>query len=606
MTARIFFKLLLSFVGLLLVAAIGADYLATRVARRDLRRELERGLAEKARLAERMLAGLPPRELSAAVDEIADRAGTRVTVILRDGTVVADSEADPREMENHAGRREFVQAFAEGIGVDGRRSRTLGREFLYLSIPLSIPLSGPLSGPLLSGPLPGPGREGALRLALPVPEIDARTADIHSNVIEMALLACIPAIFLAGWLARRVSRDLSGVMRFSSELAKGNFDADPPRVSQSELATLGESLATAAQRLRSMFERTQQERSRFEAVLNSTVEGILVVDSGRHTMLSNPALRRMFPEENLQPGSKLAHWSRPEIPKLFDEVFERGEWQASDLVVREPRERAWKISCAPIKSVSGDVRAAVAVFQDITELEMAGRMRKDFVINVSHELRTPLASIQGYAETLLDGAIDDRENSRRFLEIIRASAVRLGRLTADLMTLSQMEMHAREFHFASHRADRLLGQAADGMRALIEQEKIQFVVEEAGPDLQLDCDEGAIEQVLMNLLENAAKYTPAGGMIRLRAEPRGEFVRFSVSDTGTGIAAEHIPRLFERFYRVDKARSRALGGTGLGLAIVKHIVLAHRGSVEVESVVGEGSVFSFVLPVRAPVRAGES
>jgi two-component system phosphate regulon sensor histidine kinase PhoR len=597
MTARIFFKLLLSFVGLLLVAALGADYLATRVARRDLRRELERGLAEKARLAERMLAGLPPRELSAAVDEIADRAGTRVTVILRDGTVVADSEADPREMENHAGRPEFVQAFSEGIGVDSRSSRTLGREFLYLAIPLSGPPSGPLSGP---------GREGALRLALAVPEIDARTADIHSNIIEMALLACIPAIFLAGWLARRVSRDLSGVMRFSSELAKGNFDAEPPRVSQPELAILGESLATAAQRLRSMFERTQQERSRFEAVLNSTVEGILVVDSDRHTMLSNPALRRMFPEENLQPGSKLAHWSCPEIPKLFDEVFERGEWQASDLVVREPRERAWKISCAPIKSVSGDVRAAVAVFQDITELEMAGRMRKDFVINVSHELRTPLASIQGYAETLLDGAIDDREHSRRFLEIIRASAVRLGRLTADLMTLSQMEMHAREFHFASHRADRLLGQAADGMRALIEQEKIQFVVEEAGPELQLDCDEGAIEQVLMNLLENAAKYTPAGGMIRLRAEPRGAFVRFSVRDTGMGIAAEHIPRLFERFYRVDKARSRALGGTGLGLAIVKHIVLAHLGSVEVESVTGEGSVFSFLLPVRAPMRAGES
>ena len=248
----------------------------------------------------------------------------------------------------------------------------------------------------------------------------------------------------------------------------------------------------------------------------------------------------------------------------------------------------------------------VAVFYDITELERLDRMRKDFVINVSHELRTPLAAIQGYAETLLDGAIDEPGTNRRFMRILWQNAERLAQLTADLMTLSQIEVSTREFSFTPHAVRELLEQAADSNRAIAEKKSVTIEVTPVPDDLRVECDSGAIHQVLNNLLDNAIKYTPEGGTVTMGAGAAGERVEIHVRDTGVGIPAEHIPRLFERFYRVDKARSRELGGTGLGLAIVKHLVIAHLGSVRVESAVGKGSTFYFEFPVRRPPNAPPS
>jgi len=269
------------------------------------------------------------------------------------------------------------------------------------------------------------------------------------------------------------------------------------------------------------------------------------------------------------------------------------------LTTTEPVHRAWKVSCAPITDPSGGVQAAVAVFHDVTELEMVDRMRRDFVINVSHELRTPLTAIQGYTETLLDGAIDEPENNRRFLRIIRQNSERLAQLTADLMALSQIEVKAREFSFLPHEVADLLSQAADALHTVTEKKNIQIIVEPVEEDLQVECDSEAIHQVLLNLTDNATKYTSEGGTINLGAFVKDNEICFFVRDTGIGIPPEHIPRLFERFYRVDKARSRAVGGTGLGLAIVKHLVLAHNGQVRVESEVGKGSTFYFQIPAKA-------
>ncbi len=578
MTTRIFFKLILTFVGLLAVTALGIQYLVTRVTERDYLDELKRGLEQQARLAELSIRSAESGEVDRAIAEIKKRAGVRVTLIRRDGGAIADSDADPAAMENHATRPEFIIALKGGVGVDRRLSQTVGREFLYTAIPT--------------------GR-GALRLALPIPEIDARTSEIRSNVIRTALLALVPTILIAGWISRRVSRQLSEIIRFARDLAKGNFGGERPGLKRGELGELGRTLDITAGQLRSTFEQVQQERSRFEAAVNGIGEGVLVIGSDKNTILSNPAMKRMFPTAPLDPGSSLDGWSRAEIRTLFEDVFEHGEWHSFDLTADGPREKAWKVSCAPIKDASGGVQAAVAVFYDITELEMVDRMRKDFVINVSHELRTPLTAIQGYTETLLDGAIDEPENNRRFLRIIRQNSERLAQLTADLMTLSQIEVKAREFTLFPHRVDDLLAQASDAIRTVTEKKQIRVEIETVDPEMTVDCDSDAIHQVLMNLLDNATKYTSEGGTIRLGAEPVGAEVRFFVADTGIGIPLEHIPRLFERFYRVDKARSRALGGTGLGLAIVKHLVMAHHGSVRVESTISRGSTFYFQIPVTA-------
>ena len=298
-------------------------------------------------------------------------------------------------------------------------------------------------------------------------------------------------------------------------------------------------------------------------------------------------------------GEPVEKWLPAEIPAIFREVLESGEMLAVDVQIATPNQRSWKVSCTPILSKKGKVQAVAAVFYDITELERVDRVRSSCDTLMTKSLRTPLAAIQGYAETLLDGAIDDPNINRRFVKIVWQNAERLAQLTADLMTLSQVEVNTREFHFSPHAVREILEEAGDSISMILEKKSIALQIDPVDPSLFIECDSGAIHQVLTNLLDNAAKYTPENGTIFMRAEPSGEGVEFSVRDTGAGIAPEHIPRLFERFYRVDKARSRALGGTGLGLAIVKHLILAHRGTVDVSSVLGEGTTFSFRLPLFA-------
>jgi two-component system, OmpR family, phosphate regulon sensor histidine kinase PhoR len=576
MTHRIFAKLILTCVGLLAVAALGVDQLVTRVSTNDLRADLERELLEKAELARTILEGKPVEQYQAIANDVGRTVAARVTAIRADGTVLADSEADAHAMENHSTRPEFIKALHGETGTSSRPSHTLHVDFLYVAIPI---------------------RGGALRLALPLKEIDARIRQIRSKILQMTLLALIPAIFLAAWIARRVSNQFSNITAFSNELATGNFQASPPRFAGGELGALGRTLSGAAGHLRSMFEQLQEERSRFAAAINGIGEGILVADRKLRVILFNPAMEQMFPTERLSVGMSLDQWSQQQVSELFGQVLAEGRSCSVELTTHLPVERSWKVSCAPITSPKGKVQAVVAVFYDITELERVDRMRKDFVINVSHELRTPLAAIQGYAETLLDGAIDEPETNRRFVKILWQNAERLAQLTSDLMTLSQIEVNAREFTFLPHSVKDLLVQSTDSIRTLTEKKQIRVQVDAVAENLELECDPGAIHQIMNNLLDNAAKYTSDGGQITVGARRSGHEVEFYVRDTGIGITAEHIPRLFERFYRVDKARSRALGGTGLGLAIVKHLVLAHHGSVRVESQVGVGSTFYFHIPL---------
>ncbi len=589
MTKRIFGKLILSIVLLLAIWGLGAEYLVSHITEQNLQQDQVVSLSEKTRLVRSFLERVDETAYPELVDQLAKEASARVTAIRADGVVIADSEADPRKMENHAGRPEFREALAGREGVATRRSDTIGVEFLYVAIPM---------------------RGHAVRLALPLATIALRGGEIRSQILWMMMLALIPSVLIAAWMARRLASRLSEIIAYSHRLADGEFNAAMPKAEGGELGELAAQLRSAAKRLRGMFDQLQDERSRFAAAVNGIGEGILVADRRLTLVLSNPAVEQMFPGANFTKGEPVEQWLPAEIPAIFREVLESGEMLAVDVQIATPNQRSWKVSCTPILSKKGKVQAVAAVFYDITELERVDRVRKDFVINVSHELRTPLAAIQGYAETLLDGAIDDPNINRRFVKIVWQNAERLAQLTADLMTLSQVEVNTREFHFSPHSVAEILQEAGDSISMILEKKSIALQIDPVDPNLVVECDSGAIHQVLTNLLDNAAKYTPENGTIVLRAEPSGEGVEFSVQDTGAGIAAEHIPRLFERFYRVDKARSRALGGTGLGLAIVKHLVLAHRGTVEVSSMLGEGTTFTFRLPLfassAAPIPATQS
>jgi len=579
MTGRIFIKIFLTVVTLLAIAGLGAEYLVSRATEESHRADLDQALLEKTQLVQAMLESTDPAHYAETAAKAAPLAKARITIIDREGRPLADSEANPRVMENHATRPEFATALKGSIGYDTRRSETIGQDLRYCAAPTS---------------------DGAVRLALPLADIQARVSEIRSNILQMLGLALAPVMLVAAFVARRVSSQLSQVISYSQRLAEGDFNIKLPRTGGGEIGLLADTLRTTGGQLRSMFEQLQDEHSRFAAAVNGIGEGILVADRKLRTVLFNPAMEQMLPGVKLYKGASLTEWERAEVPELFERVLESGEAYSVDIQVHDPVERSWKVSCAPILSRKGKVHAVVAVFYDITELERLDCMRKDFVINVSHELRTPLAAIQGYAETLLDGAIDEPGTNRRFMRILWQNAERLAQLTADLMTLSQIEVSTREFTFTPHAVGDLIEQAADSARTIAEKKNITVVLPPVDPALTAECDSGAIHQVLNNLLDNAIKYTPEGGSVDVGAKAKEGAVEFFVRDTGIGIPPEHIPRLFERFYRVDKARSRELGGTGLGLAIVKHLVMAHAGSVRVESAAGQGSTFFFEIPVRHP------
>lgn len=579
MTARILIKLGLLTILPLVITAVALLFLVTSITIGDIESGLEQSLSEKARLVETSLKGQSTAQYQASAHELARRAAARVTVIDSAGTVLADSEADPSVMENHANRPEFEAALRGATTVSRRFSNTLGTDFLYVAAPMAD--------------------GGAVRLALPLDEVNALASSNRTSISSVILMIVVPLIVVTAWSARRISTQLSRIVSLSNEIADGNFevrDLTPRRGDIRELNELTKGLQATAGKLRSSFNQLQEERSRFAAAVNGIGEGILVANRKRRIVLYNPAIARMFPDEVLESNASLDKWRRKEIPAIFKQAIKRAAPCSAEFSAMEPTQRSWRVSCAPILSRKGKIRAVAAVFHDITELERVDQMRRDFVINVSHELRTPLASITGYAETLLDGAINDKQNNQRFVRILWRNAQRLAQLTADLMTLSQIEVKAREFEFKSQSAAELLHLASEAIRPLLARKNLRLELDPVPRNLMVDCDASAVQQILANLLDNAAKYTPQHGRITVGTLQRESHLDIYVRDTGIGIAEEHISRVFERFYRVDKARSRELGGTGLGLAIVKHLVQAHKGAVWLESELGVGTTFWFSLP----------
>jgi len=473
-TARIFAKLICWVFLLMMVALVMVDYLATDVTQKNYIQNLTAQLVQKGRMIELTPPG-PEHFDSATARRLAHSAQARITVVRSDGKVLVDSEADASSMENHRNpnRPELMDAFAGRVGTDQRLSATVKVRFLYVAVPVA------------DGSV-------AVRLAIPLRQIDAQINELRWKLLASTALAFVPAVLIAALLARKLSSRFAMVISHAAELARGNFRSRLGGVDRSEFGQLSKTLNETAENLETTVAQLQHEHA---------------------------------------------------------------------------------------------------------ELEKLERVRKDFVINVSHELRTPLASIQGYTETLIDGAIHDPAHNMRFLGIIRHNAERLARLTEDLLTLSRIELKRQKFEFEPHLANRLIHDAFDLVRPIAEKNSIRLVEERGPEELMVFCDSEAVSQILSNLLDNAIKYTPAGGQIAVGVRQSSEMAEFYVRDTGIGIPEEDVPRLFERFYRVDKARSRELGGTGLGLSIVKHLVAAHNGTARVESVVREGSTFFFTLPL---------
>jgi two-component system, OmpR family, phosphate regulon sensor histidine kinase PhoR len=589
---RLFWKLGLTYVALLLLVLLAVQLYSARVIRSQAIRSAHDELSALLNLT---LANPPrvddPAELRGWTDRAA-RSGARVTIVDNTGRVLVDSEADAAKMENHADRPEIQQAFSQGAGQSVRRSATLDRELVYRAQRYQQPGTAPI----------------VIRLALPLSQIYLSVVELWQRLLIAALVVLAVGGVFSLVFARMFAARVERLRLFSQRIAEGEFRPLLRESPRDELSDLADSLNQTAAQLDREIRLLSGERNRSSAILRSMVEGVAVIDAEERLVFYNRAFSEILNVEAAgAEGRPLIEVVRnSELLSLIRRALRGEEGLQSDITMGITQTLSFSITAAPVKALdvsasgpspSGKPSGAVVVLHDVTELRRLERVRQDFVANVSHEFKTPLTAIQGFAETLLAGALDDPENNRRFLEIIRNHAIRLARLTNDLLKLARVEAGKLELEFSSVGLLELIEGCTETtlLKANRKDITLEFTVPPQLPPVRGDA--ALLRDVLQNLLDNAIQYTPAGGHISVSATAGPREAVVTVADTGIGIPLTDSERIFERFYRVDAARSREAGGTGLGLSIAKHIVEAHAGKLWVESTVGQGSKFSFSLPL---------
>ncbi len=569
-------KLGLSYLLVATLALVATDVLVSRAVRQE-------GIGMAAAKLEALAAVVAPRipaETSprALADWLAWAAGSgaRITLIDDSGRVLADSAHDPQTMENHGHRPEIEQARRSGRGLAVRRSATLQQEMVYLALRQDRSGRPPLY----------------LRLALPVAAAQAEAMRLRRDLraLSAAILLLGLALFLL--ISRRLANRVQRLAAFSRRVAEGQFTPAVKDSGHDELGRLAAALNETAQRLDQTMRSLTEERDRTATLLRSMQEAVAALDRRAIVRFTNPAFARLVPEATAMEGRRLDEvLPLPEIWRLVDEAL-AGRPGHAEVSLPAPASAILEATAAP---VSG--RGAVLVLRDITELRRLERVRRDFVANVSHELKTPLTAVIGFAETLLTGALEDPEHSRRFLEILRDHARRMARLVDDLLDLSRMEAGRLVLHVEDVSLADLIEEAVRPFRLQEAEAGLQLSVQ--CPQVLVRCDPERLIQVVRNLLDNAFRYTPPGGSVTVgaTADLTGGMATVTVADTGIGIPSDQLDRIFERFYRLDAARARVQHGTGLGLSIARHLVQAMGGRIWVRSQEGRGSEFSFTVPL---------
>jgi two-component system phosphate regulon sensor histidine kinase PhoR len=573
---RIFFKLLAVFLIVIAATAAILDVMIGSAWEASLRAEIERNLTQKTLLFAHRVEIDHTNSLVEIASQEGQAAGARATVIDASGKVLADSESNPATMENHATRAEFAAALSGKTGENERRSATLGVPFLYVAAPIS---------------------GGAVRLAYPLSDVEAVQAQVRRRLLWGSLVAFLAALLIAStasvWTARRLER----IVDVASRIERGDLRA---RVDDSPLDEIGRVAAAidrSAEQVERSFAAVRSSQRQLETLLNSMQDAVIAISSDGLVRWANQPMDRLVPQRTRLNAPVVETIRDPDFLATVKAATSTKEVKTSRATSIVPG-RAFDVTAAPLPD--GGV---VAVLRDLTETERVEKTRRDFIANVSHELRTPLTSIQGYTETLLDTIPENSGSTREFLDIIRKNTARMARLTEDLLTLARVESGETRFETEPLPPVELLHDAEESFREITRGQGVDLEIMDShngsGSVESLPlvlADREAIHQVFSNLIDNAMKYGRTGHRIELGARAAQRGIEFYVRDFGAGISSEHLPRLFERFYRVDKARSRESGGTGLGLAIAKHIMRAHGGSIRAESELGHGSTFAFTLP----------
>ena len=586
MKTGIRFRLFIVSLAMILVSLAAADAYLMRGTEKRVVDAIRTDLLVRATLVARDASAFtkPTTDIKAwdsLADDLGRAAEGRVTFVLADGTVIGDSEVDVAEVphvESHGTRPEVVNALRTGQGDDMRLSATISQRMLYVAVPFQR------DGAAL----------GVARVARPLSAVDEATAQQRSLIFGSAAFALVFAVALSSIAAQRSSRAIRELIRAARRMTAGDLEVRTRPDGQDEVAELGRALDQLAASLKGTLQELRSERDLQVRIMEGMQEGVLVLDGNDRVVMMNQALRAMLLLGADSRGKPLIEVVRhAELEELIERAKAEKTIAPSEIDLPGIKPRRLLVHAS---ALAGEGGGLLAVCVDVTDLRRLESLRRDFVANVSHELRTPVTAVLSAAETLTTSALSDKNAAIRFVGIINRNALRLQSLIDDLLELSRLE--SNQFRLKDEQVDlpSVVGIVLGLFREKAEQKGVKLAarIPKAFPTQRTD--QRAVEQVLSNLVDNAIKYCPSGSSVTVSAAEEPGEIRLSVVDTGLGIDPKHLPRLFERFYRVDAGRSRDAGGTGLGLSIVKHLAEAMGGRVEVESTVGKGSTFSCWLP----------
>ncbi|CAM3365602.1 MULTISPECIES: two-component system histidine kinase PnpS [Paenibacillus] len=587
-------RLTLIMLVLIGLSMLGAGLAMVKVFKQSHIQLLEDNMIREIRLLQTMM-DFPDTDSPDAVEYYTNRSlqleelsDARVTFITKDGRVIGDSESNPVTMDNHAYREEVLEAEKTGKGSTIRRSSTLGQDMLYVALPVKV----------------GDSFDGFVRLSLSLSQVDQGVRQGWTVMgIGLAILF-LAASLLSIRVAKGLTSPLEKITRVARRIARLEYDARVNINRKDEIGQLAQAINGMADSLQTQVRTIRDNEDLLQSVLNNMTGGIVMVNGSGHIMLINRAAERMLgvDAEVITGKSYRELKQHYELTKLMKEGLENRNSFHEERNLYYPVESIVRLDGVPMVQEDGAYRGMLFLLQDVSDIRRLERMRSEFVANVSHELKTPLAAVKGFAETLLGGGVSDEKTARSFLQIIYDESERLNRLIGDILELSSIESKRVQMDYSPIHLQAFFETISEMMRTVAEKKRISLELD-VPEELFMEGDEDKLRQIFMNLLSNAINYTQEGGRVKLTAREKlhngqsEDIVQFIVKDSGIGIPKKDLPRIFERFYRVDKARSRGSGGTGLGLSIVKHLVDMHHGRIGVESELGVGSSFIIELPV---------
>jgi two-component system, OmpR family, phosphate regulon sensor histidine kinase PhoR len=575
----------------LLVSVLIIGLLSVNLVKQNYTEELERRLLTNAGLISSFIETqqIQPEdaEFIRLIEELASTGQTRITVIDQQGLVIYDTRGDREQMERHDQRPEVISALRDGVGREIRTSSTTGQDMMYVAVPVIID-----DYPVY-----------VVRLSMDLNEIDALTRHIVWYLAISAAIGLLIAIVLGFRLIDRMIDNIRGIVTMTQRMADGDFDKHIYLESNDELAELADHFNHMADRLNQTIHQLSESNARFVALLTSLRNPIIAVDQQKHITLVNAATEKLFgvSEADMEGKHLLELIRHTDLDDVIQDAIQGHTDREIEVMLREPAEKTLRIMTSQIRDMNDPSRVTglVIFMDDVTEIRKLEKIRSDFVTNVTHELKTPLTSISGFVETLKSGEIEDEDTRQRFLDIIDIETERLTRLINDILTLSEIENIRSNDRKTSVSPTDLMDEVASMMKAISRDKEVGLHYEVVRNLPKIRINEDRFKQMMINLIDNAIKYTPESGKITVSVYEKYHHLVIRVKDTGIGIPEQDQSRLFERFYRVDKGRSKKMGGTGLGLAIVKHIVQSMNGTIRINSEVGKGTEFVITLPINA-------